>query len=255
MERLIAAELRKLFTTRLWLWLLLASGGLTALFVSLTIGFSGAAAANPAAVLSTGTAQRSLFSSASIAGSLMAVLGAIGITSEYRHMTVTPTFLASPKRGRVVTAKLISFGLVGLGYALVCIATEIGIALPWLAVEGVAVSLGANGIPAVLGGVLASVAIYTLVGVGLGALVRNQVGTVVRLLVYFFVVEQILVSIPALQAGTKFLPRAAGAALTQTTPMRGFDTLHPWQGGLVLAGYGIVLAVLGTFLAVRRDVT
>jgi hypothetical protein len=33
------------------------------------------------------------------------------------------------------------------------------------------------------------------------------------------------------------------------------STRHAWQGGLLLAGYGIALAVLGTFLSVRRDVT
>jgi hypothetical protein len=32
------------------------------------------------------------------------------------------------------------------------------------------------------------------------------------------------------------------------------DLLSAWQGGLVLLAYGLVAAVLGTLLAVRRDV-
>lgn len=254
MARLVIAELRKLFTTWVWLWLLLASVGLTAVQICVTLGFSDRAV-NATAGLSTGAGLRSLFTAASLAGPLMAVLGAIGITSEYRHQTVTPTFLATPRRGRVVTAKLIGLGLVGLTFALVCIGVEIGIALPWLAAKDVAVALGVDDIPSVLGGVLVSVTIYTLIGVGVGALVRNQIGTVVGLLVYFFIVQQVLVSVSALQSVTRFLPRAASAALHHSTPSHGFDTLDPWQGGLALVGYGIVLAILGTFLSVRRDVT
>lgn len=254
MTRLVVAEFRKVFTTWAWLWLLLASVGLTVIQVSVTLGFSDKAVSATAG-LSTGAGQRSLFTAASIAGPLMAVLGAIGITSEYRHQTVTPTFLATPRRGRVVTAKLIGLGLVGLAFSLVCIGVEIGVALPWLDIKHVAVSLGSDDLPSVLGGVLASVAIYTLIGVGVGALVRNQIGSVVGLLVYFFIVQQILVSISALQPVTRFLPRAASAALHHSTPGQGFDTVDPWQGGLLLIGYGIALAILGTFLSVRRDVT
>ena len=95
-------------------------------------------------------------------------------------------------------AKLATYALVGIGYALVCIAVTIAIALPWLNAKGIQVPLGGNGIPATLAGVVAAVAIFGLIGVGLGALVREQVATVVGLLVYLFIAEPIVTRIPAL---------------------------------------------------------
>ena len=89
-------------------------------------------------------------------------------------------------------------------------------------------------------------------GVGVGALLRNQVGAIVGALVYLYVVEPIISSIPATAGAFKWLP--GGATQAMTASFEGPDILEPWQGALVLLGYGLVAAVLGTFLAVRRDI-
>jgi ABC-2 type transport system permease protein len=254
MPRLIAAEFHKLFTTRLWLWLLLGSMALTALYASLAIAF----ADTPdtwTPPLSTPAGQRTLFSiAAGGAGTLLAVLAAIGLTGEFRHHTATTTFLATPRRGRVVLAKLVTYGLVGVGYAIACITTIVAIALPWLAAKDIRVSLAANGIPATMASVIAAVAIFGLAGVGLGALLRDQVATVVGLLVYLFVAEPIVTRIPALRSWTVYLPGEAKNALTQVA-LTNQQFLQPWQGGLLFACYGLAFAVAGTLLTVRRDVT
>lgn len=253
MARLMAGEFGKLFTTRLWLWLLLGSAGLTALYASLTIATSD----NPdtwVPPLSTAAGQRTLLSVAQAAEPLMAVLGAVGITAEFRHRTATATFLATPRRGRVMAAKLVTYPLLGAGYAVACIAVASAIAVPWLATRGVELSLLRNGIPATMVGVVTAVALFGLVGVGLGALLRDQVGTVVVLLVYLFVAEPIVTRVPGLRDVTMYLPGPAASALSQVT-LNNQDFLSPWQGGLVLAGYGVVLALAGTFLVARRDVS
>ena len=135
MRRLISAEFHKLITTRLWLWLLLGSVVLTALYASLAIAF-GDTPDNPTPPLASPGGQRTVFSVGQGAGTLLAVLAAIGLTGEFRHQTATTTFLATPNRGQVVLAKLATYALVGIGYALVCIAVTIAIALPWLNAKG-----------------------------------------------------------------------------------------------------------------------
>jgi hypothetical protein len=94
--------------------------------------------------------------------------------------------------------------------------------------------------------------VYALIGVGVGALFRNQVGAIVGSLVYLFVVEPIIRQIPATAGFYKWLPGGALEAMTAT--FRGPELLTAWQGGLLLLGYGLLAAVLGTLFAVRRDV-
>ncbi|HEV3496800.1 MAG TPA: ABC transporter permease [Actinomycetes bacterium] len=253
MRRLIAAEFHKLATTRLWLWLLLGSVALTALYASLAIAF-GDTPDNPTPPLASPAGQRTVFSVGQGAGTLLAVLAAIGLTGEFRHQTATTTFLATPNRSRVVLAKLITYALVGVGYSLVCIAVTIAIALPWLNAKGIRVPLTGNGIPATLAGVVAAVTIFGLIGVGLGALVREQVATVVGLLVYLFIAEPIVTRIPALSSWTIYLPGAAASALTQVAQANQ-TFLPPGRGGLVLAAYGLLLAAAGILLTIRRDIT
>ena len=254
MRNLIAGEFRKLLTTRLWVWLLLASVALTGLYAGLLIAFSGHAGTwTPP--LSTAAGQQTLFAVAGGgASTLVAVLGAIAITGEFRHRTATATFLATPHRSHLVAAKLVTYALAGIGYALACLAAVAAIAVPWLAAKGISLSLTSNGLPGAMLGVLADITIFALIGVGLGALVRNQVAAVAALLVYRFVAEPIVTAIPALADWTRYLPGSASASLTQVS-LTTQQFLQPWQGGLVLAAYAAAFALAGTLTMIRRDVS
>lgn len=253
MTRLVRAEFRELLTTRLWLWLLLGSVGLAGLFVSLALGVAGNPD-NPSPPLGTPEGLRTLFSNVTGASALVAVLGVIGITTEYRHLTITPTFLATPRRERVVVAKLVTYAVAGLGFGIACAVGVLLIALPWLAVKEVSLSGAGGTVTGTLVAGVAVLAIYGLLGVGLGALVRNQVAAVVGLLVFLVVVEPILTSVHALNPVGRFLPGAAAQAVTQVR-QAGLDFLSPWQGAVVLTLYGLGFAVLGIVFTVRRDVT
>lgn len=253
MTGLIRAELRKLRTTQVWLWLLIGAFALTALAVVGTILTDDPDGVLPS--LATAPGQRNLFAQSSAAAIFVCVLGIIGITGEYRHLTVTPTYLSAPRRNRVVLAKLITYGLVGVAYAVACALLLIAMSLPWLAVKDISVSLTANRIPLVLLAAMVSVTIYGIVGVGLGALIRNQVAAVTITLAYLFLLEPILSVIPWVDDHIyKYLPGAAASALTQVTT-EGGDLLEPWQGGVVLVGYGLVFALLAARLTIRRDVS
>lgn len=253
MRQMVTGEVQKLFSTRLWLWLLLASSALTILYATLTIAF----ADTPDTFtlpLSTAEGQRTLLAVGAAAAPFAAILGAVSLTGEYRHRTATATFLATPQRARVVVAKLVTYTLAGAGYSLVGSAVAALVAVPWLAGKDIDLAVTGPDLVATLLGVTAAVALFGMIGVALGAVLQDQVATVVVLLVYLFVIENILTNVPALDRWTPYLPGQAEEALVGSTlPDR--LLLEPWQGGLLLAGYAIALAWAGTALAVRRDLT
>jgi ABC-2 type transport system permease protein len=182
---------------------------------------------------------------------LFLILGIIGMTQEYRHRTATPTFLTEPRRWRVVAAKLGAYALVAIPFALLVVAVNVLVVSVYAGARGAAPSLTGDNLRVVLSSWLALV-IYAWIGVGIGALLKNQVGAIVGGLVYLFVVEQVIRSIPATSGAYKWMPGGGLEAMTAT--FQGPDLLSAWQGGLLLVGYGLVAALLGSFIAVRRDV-
>ena len=102
-----------------------------------------------------------------------------------------------------------------------------------------------------------AVGLWTLFGIGVGTLIRNQVAAILIAVAVTFLVEPLATYLLAsldLDAAVKWLPTNASAALT--SPGGGFlDYLDWWAGGLVLLGYAVVLGGLGILLSVRRDVT
>jgi len=247
----LRAEVRKLLTTQVWFWLALLALGLTILVACLVSGFSRSEEG--------GVPIESLLNAAIGFSTLIAaVLGVIGITGEYRHLTATPTFLAVPRRGWVVGSKLVVYLVTGLLLGALCVLAAISIAGPWLSARGFSVDLGASSARRIMIGGILSVAIYGVIGVGVGALLRNQVAAVVGIVIYLFVVEPILSAIPKVQSAYPYLPGGAASALTQTSDPNMQSPVHllePWQGGLLLLGYGLVFAILGSLITVRRDVT
>jgi ABC-2 type transport system permease protein len=250
---LIRSEFRKLFSTQVWLWLLLGTAGLTALAVVATI-LGDNSPDNPTPKLITPEGQRNLFSAGSAGAIFVCILGIIGITSEYRHLTVTPTYLLTPKRGRVVAAKLAVYGILGLGYAIVSQLVLIAMVVPWLNAKGIDYSLTGNGVPRVLLAGLVVTMIYGILGVGTGALIRNQIAAVTLTLAYLFVIENLISALPGVKEIYKYLPGGALNAVTSSFSNND-NLLAPWQGGLLLVGYAAVFAVAATRLTIRRDVT
>ena len=249
----VRSEVRKLTTTKLWLWLLLGALAFSAFVTIITIATDGIEGSTQPR-LSTTAGIHNLFSGIAAGGVFALVLGAIGMTGEYRHQTVTPTFLASPRRGRVVVAKLITYFVAGLGYGICCTILVFAIAVPWLSSKD-GVHIGGQGVPGVVLAAIAVAGVYALLGVGVGALVRNQIAAVVGTLIYLFVLEPLFSNIPGVRDYFTWFPGGAMQALTQSAPNSRYDLLDPWQGGLLLAAYGLAFALAGRYLATRRDVT
>jgi hypothetical protein len=254
MTRLTAAEFRKLVSTRLWLWLLTTSIVWTATYCALAITFGD----RPGALtppLSSVAGQHALFAiGPGGAEPLAAILAIIGTAGEYRHHTAATTFLATPRRGRVAAAKLVTYLLAGAGLALVCITISLAIALPWLDAKGIHVDPLTRGNIAQLTAIVASAAIFGAAGAGLGTLTGRQLATVAITLIYLYVAEPLISHITPLHQWTAYLPGVAADGFTQAA-QAGVHLLTPWIGGLALTGWATILAAVGTLRSLHKDIT
>ena len=247
----LRAESRKLLTTQVWFWMFLLAIGLSLLVACLVSAFT--QRDDPGIPI-----EALLNAAVGFASLIAAVLGVIGLTGEYRHLTVTPTFLAIPRRGTVIGAKLLVYLVTGLLLGVACVGLAIAVGTVWLSARGFDVELGRESTVRIIVGGIVAVAIYGIIGVGVGALLRNQVAAVVGIVIYLFVVEPILQAIPKVQQAYPYLPGGAASALTATTDpnvQSPVDLLSPYVGGALLLAYGLAFAILGWRLTVRRDVT
>jgi hypothetical protein len=246
MIRLIRAELTKLRTTRL----IYGMAVVMAAFALLTV------AANildrqGAPPLSAYSFPMLIGGPVTLLSGAALLLGILGMAGEFRHQTVTQTFLVTPKRGRVVAAKLVAYPLAGIALALSILAFTAALATAWLAAKGITPSLLDARLGRVLLGAVLAAGLCGLVGVGVAALVRNQVAALVGVVVWVLLVEGLLMSLLHAPSLARWLPSAAAAALTNP----GGGQLSRLAGTLLLAGYALALALAGTRLVVRRDIT
>jgi ABC-2 type transport system permease protein len=247
--RLVRAEFTKLATTRLIYGVAAAMAAFALLTVVAGIAYAGR---DGSPSLSADSLPMIVAAPVTLLSGAALLLGILGMAGEFRHQTVTQTFLVTPDRGRVVAAKLVAYPLAGIALALVILAFTAAVATGWLAAKGITPSLLDARLGRVLLGAVLAAGLCGLVGVGVAALVRNQVAALVGVAVWVLLIEGLLMSLlnaPASMA--KWLPSAAAAALTNP----GGGHLSRLAGALLLAGYALAFALVGTRLVVRRDIT
>jgi hypothetical protein len=244
MSAQLRSELVKLRTTRTMAMLLLGAAALT-LLGALVEG------ASPSrAELATETTQRTMFGAAGSSVVIFATLaGIIAVTSEFRYGTIRPTLLVQPRRRIVLAAKLAAGALAGLLFGVACVAVSFGAGFAILAARGVDVALTASHTPALVAGPVAAAALGAALGVAVGALVRNQVGAIVALVAYAFLVDAVLFA--AVPSVGRFLPGKSGDALTGQ-PVE--HLLVPAAGAAVLLAWALAFVLAATVRTDRSDV-
>ncbi|MFE1410226.1 ABC transporter permease [Streptomyces sp. NPDC058746] len=256
----LRSELRKLTTTRLWWILLLAvvvgSAGLTALVVSAGLGA-------PMSPLSFGSAAEAVPAynlAVALAYVFPLAIGVVMVTQEYGSRTITATLLSEPRRMRVFGAKVLVGLCTAFVYGAVSVAGSALVAAALLSGHGEPAYLTD---PAVLSALAGSVVVMTLwgaIGVGLGALVRNQAVAIVGILLMTQFVEptlRILASAMGHPGVGNFLPGGAGdtaAGGTIMTAAAGAEGAAQPLGFLVLALYAVAVAALGGLRFNRYEV-
>ena len=279
--RLISAEIMKIRTTRAW-WIFL---GVFTLFsaVALLQNFLShhyqlypqQDLADRAQALAQAAEARTPAGAAAIAASMMTsgqflsvlivmLLGIHVVTSEIAQRTVTATFLVTPRRERVIVAKLAAAGAFGALFWLITTVLD-GVVTPvFMASQHISASLTGQGvIRAVLLGLLAFL-LWAAFGLGLGVVMRSQVASVVAgIAIYaggFAVVELVCHGLYDVyhQAWLLAAPVIAPAVASQVmiTPAPAFPHAPPqWTGAVIMAGYALILTAAGIVQIRRHDIS
>lgn len=269
---LVQAEYRKIFSTKLWWALLIPVAAVALLFTLAGGGFAGVLADQSGSV-DLPFVLVTLGLTMGFTATFAAIFGALALTSENRHRTITTTLLTGSSRQAVLAAKLAAHGSIGLLYAAVT--TLFGVVG---AVIGGGELPSAAAFAAVAATGSLAVLLWTLLGIGVGYLIGNQVAAVLALVLYSLIVEPliggILTAADVPRVGN-YLPDGASTALTTDLAIRELDAgggsgqlaselgadltglaiLPWWAGGLLLAGYAMLLIGLGALAGERRDIT
>lgn len=265
--RAVSAEFRKILTTRLWWVLALILFGYVG-FSAVAIGFFLSLTPEEAAIpIPDDFLAPLVYSMATATGYVFPVIfGAMSITSEVRHRTLGTVFLATPNRLVVLAAKAVAGIVVGAVFGIVSLLASVGLGAPVLAATGQETLLGDSDTWLMLGRIVLAMALWGLVGVALGVLIPSQIASIVTIIAFTQFVEPILRTAAAfadwLGEVARFLPGAAGDALVGASFFSvfagsggGSAPLEWWQGGLVLAGYAVLMGAIGAATTWRRDVT
>jgi ABC-2 type transport system permease protein len=246
-----SSECRKIVSTSAW-WALLLPAALICWLVGLISAKAGG--------LTFSAPTTVAFALTSVGSKFAAIFGVVSATAEFRHHTITTSYLTAPGRPQLLVAKAVLAAGVGAGYAVVCsILALLGMLMGGGSFNG---EFGeAMGVAAVA---LLVFALWSLLGVGLGALLANQVSAIIGLLVYLLLVEQLISGFAALSdigRIQEYLPNgAASAALTSLASQSSFGELFSvnvpwWVSLLIFLCYALVIYAAGMAVSQARDVT
>ena len=249
MNRLLRTELLKQRTTRT-----IVVGIATAPVIAglVTIAILSAAGKHGNDPLSPDNLVQVLGAPADVITVIVILLGVLGTAGEYRHQTITTTFLASPRRRDVVIAKLAAFSITGAAMGLLSLSVSTAIAVPWLRSSGVDIQVNGDAIR-VATALVVSTALHAALGVSIGALIRNQTAAAAAVLAWMLAVEGLIGDLLGRSEFVRWFPAATGRALVHAGPTG--DNLPSPVAAAVFSGYVVVLAAAGARFTIRRDIT
>ncbi|MFC9786195.1 ABC transporter permease [Rhodococcus sp. NPDC127528] len=254
MTALLTSELRKVTTLRFW-WALVLAPLAVALFAASIYAAMADGIDSFGSDLSSGAASVGLFVSVASVVLFAGLFGALNAGTEFRHSTLTPTFLTARGRDGVVAAKLIVTAGFGAAYTLL---VEIVAVACMVAFAGDGFDLTGSVLAMLGAGLLAGVA-WSLIGAGLGLLLRSSIGAAIALVVWYpmgeLIVTAILFGLGA-QSLPQWLPGAATWATIAADSAAGIDGFAPWlSAAAALIGWAALAAGLGWWTTRSRDVT
>jgi len=258
----IKSEFRKFFTTRMWWGMAIPVFGISALGAGLFAALTSPAGNTDIGLPPTSDFQfaNSIYTSGIQFGYLFTLcIGVLMIGSEYRHKTITVTLLSTPKRVKVMLAKVVAMLGIGGLYGVLFLIASVGVGGTVLAVRDFAAFPEPAQLTRSLLLLLLALGLWGLIGLGAGILIPNQIAALLIMVGFAFIVEPIagaLLSFTSWGSGVaQYFPSMATSAMLSTVPVEGTSLLSWWAGVLVLMTYAAVMAGIGSLLTIRRDIS
>ena len=262
----IRAELRKFLTTRMWWGMAIGVALISAAF-PLLLGIVYTMDLDPAEAQATGLGDGSATQIAnsvytgglSMAYLLMLTIGVLQIGAEYRHKTITSTFLAVPNRAKAMLAKVLALGAIGAAYAVLSMAISVAVGAVVLSLRGADPFPTADVARTILLALLV-LALWALIGLGVGILIPNQVAALLIGVGVAWIVEPLLGLVLRVWETTNdyvapYLPSAATQSTLNAVMQPGQHAVSWWVGALTLVAWAAVFAGAGVWRTLRQDIS
>jgi ABC-2 type transport system permease protein len=247
-SRLIKAELKKLSTIRTFKGVIAGAVAFSLVRFAMVVVSAGKIEASP---LGTASSTRDMLLAAGSGTILFLIIGVLCVSSEVRHGTIGWTFLATPDRWRVMGAKVAAVTLIAVVYLVGMSAILIGLTVLVFNRNGVPLDTINGELFKTLSGVMLGMPLYAVAGVGIGALIHNQIAALMVPLAWILVIETLLPSF-GLMWLMAWMPGGATASLGRAD-LPGL--LPMWAGALLMMGYAFTFVAAGGSALAKRDVT
>lgn len=264
MSGVVQAEVRKVTTTRLW-WIILICafvlGGAYAVFPATVAMVTGPAADAQPPFQQAGIVRSVYNGGNTITRVLALVVGIYAMGSEYRYQTLASSYLAAPRRLRLTLGKAVSLALFGLLYGVAGVVAGVVVAVPYVTTQNGSFFFDEAATWRSLLLDVGSIALWTMMGFGIGILIKNLLVAMVVGIGFAFVLEPMASWFflrQGLDLGLNLLPTGATNAMLGSTSPVLFAPVHPFPWGQalgVLAVWCLVPAVVGVLAAGRGDLT
>lgn len=231
------------------------------LMATIAVGASmGVMAESPEAMASMGPleglAPSLLISGLTFAQLIFGALAVMVMSSEFATGSARSTFVAVPTRQPVFWAKVLMLAIISAVVAFVSILVAYVVSKPFANTYNLPLEFASDSFQRSLWCGTLYVVMVAMIGIGLGALLRNSAGGIVVLAGLFFVLPlalQILMMwVDWVKDVVRFLPDQAALALTQAPGAEG--ALETWQSGLVVAAWIVIPLAAAALVLQRRDI-
>jgi len=247
----LRSEFTKIRSTRSTYWTLLA-------LIVVTVGIgalaSGGTASHPQGVEPGFDATQQSLAGLYVGQLIIAVLGALTITSEYSTGMIRTSLAVQPRRGVLFAAKAVVFGVVSLVTGLIASFASFFVGQAILSSHHLNATLGQpHVLRAVIGGALFLTA-CGLLAFGIGAILRHTAGAITTTIGLLFVLTILVGFLPESWKNDvdRWVPALAGGQVWTTEPAPA-HMFSAWPGFAVLAGYAVAAMVAGLVLFRNRD--